>query len=112
MQEKLYFVPVSKRRKLENDSNYTAAISKTGIIRLNVSAVRNFVVNCKFVRIFIDIGNRTIGLQFANKVSPDKNWRGVLVAKNTGGQAIISAGNIASALGTKGQSYSKLELKQ
>lgn len=110
--EKFCFIPVSKKKRIDTNSEYTASITRSGVIRLNVSATRELIGDCKFVRVFLDTEKRTIALQFKDRITPDKNWRTVWKSKGTGGQTLISAANVTKALGIKGQNFPGLPMKE
>ena len=106
--EKFYFVPISKKHHLGITREWTASITRLGTIRLNTSATRELIGDCKFARVLLDQDQRTIALQFASKITVEKSWRRLWFS---GGQAVMSTANIMSALGCKGLNLPRLPLK-
>lgn len=110
--EKFFFVPVSKKKKLTDNSIYTLSIFKNGNIYLSTNTVRKYFSGNGFVRIFLDEDKRIFGIQYMNKLilGGDKDFRKLTITKN--GNAIISARNVMNRMMLLGKTISCLVIKE
>lgn len=95
MTEKFFFVPLRKRRILEDKSTYTVSIIKGGILYIPSDTMHKYF-GYDFVRLFVDTENRTVGILPVQTVSPGMKEARKLT-KNKYGGAVISIGNVVKA---------------
>jgi len=111
--QKFYFIPVTKEKRAEEEKEFECSIFAGGYLRLGVSVMKHFVDKRKFVRILLDIEQRTLGLYFGDegRTAFDNAWRSITRPKKWPSTGTVAVGNIMNMLGIKGYTITNLKMK-
>lgn len=110
-EEKLYFVPLVKRRIIANEKEPTVTIGRNKVLIFSQLARISLIKDFEYMKMFIDQERRTIGFKLLSK-APLSDFKDVKkIFKNKDGRQ-VSFGQVIKLFGVEGQLFSKLPIKE